>query len=195
MAEQRYEQARATKVSTKRDYDGGGWSKSDAKRATRKIKKSPLLIVIALSLVVGIVGGFFLTKATTTFKMNNFYVGGVASAEVDYVLVDMTSHKERIIDADQKSGTPVGVTTDMVYQTMKLKDEGVTAKFFGKDISDTVTVKYYYREDISHDKREVSGIDVSTAGVYYIEYTSSHFAHKNTTLIRTIIVTEVEVDG
>ena len=195
MAEKRYEQARATRVSGNHEFDTDGVNKSSMKRASRKIKSSPLLIVIAVSLVVGVVCGFFFARGTSAFTMNDYTVNGVVAPEADYVVVDMTAHKEKLVDEDQKSGTPVGVTMGQVYSTMKLNDGGVCAKFLGKDISNTITVKYYYREDISHDKIEGTGIDVSTAGVYYIEYTSSHFAYKNVTLIRTIIVTGVETDG
>ena len=127
--------------------------------------------------------------------MNAYNVNGVASTEVDYVYVDMSAHKEQLKEEDKKKEHPVGVTTGQVYSTMKLEDAGVTAKFLGFDITDTVTVKYYYREDISHDMVQVSAVDVQVAGVYYIEYTSSHFAFKNIKLIRTVVITEVEVDG
>jgi len=192
--DKRYEQARATKVSGKSEFDSDSIKGSTVRKGYRKIKKSPLLIIIAVSLIVGIVAGFFITKSTSAFKMNGYSVNGISATEVDYVVVDMTTHKDNLVDADQK-GAKVGVSMDQVYATMNLVDGGVTAKFLGMDITDTVTVKYYYREDISHDMKEVSKIDVSTAGVYYIEYTSSHFAYKDVVLIRTIIVTGVEVDG
>ena len=195
MAQSKYEQARAVKQSSRRDFDMGSINSSSARKGYKKVKKSPILLIITIFLILGAVGGFFLARSTCEFYMNDYKVKGVTSAEVDYVYVDMSSHKEQLIEIDKASDHPVGVTTGQVYSTMTLEDGGVTAKFFGTDISDSVSVKYYYREDISQDMIEVSSIDVKTAGVYYIEYTSSHFAYKNIKLIRTIVVTEVEVDG
>lgn len=195
MADPKYEKARAVKQSSRREVDTGSIKTSSVKRGYKKIKKSPILIIIAVFLILGATAGFFVAKFTCTFHMNEYKVNGVNSQEADYVYVDMSAHKDNLIDADKKSASPTGVTTGQVYSTMKLEDCGVTAKFLGLDITNTVTVKYYYREDISHEMIQVSSVDVKTAGVYYIEYTSSHFAYKDIKLIRTIIVTEVEVDG
>ena len=195
VAGSKYEQARAVKQSGRRDIDTGSISSSSARRGYKKLKKSPLLLIIAIFLSLGAVGGFFLAKSSCVFYMNEYKVNGAKSTEIDYIYVDMSAHKNKLVEADKASGHPVGVTTGKVYSTMILEDGGVTASFLGIDITDSVTVKYYYREDISHDMVQVSAIDIKTAGVYYIEYTSSHFAYKNVKLIRTIIVTEVEVDG
>ena len=190
MADSRYEQARAVKKSNRSEANVNIKS-SSVKRGYKKIKKSPLLIVIAVFLCLGIVAGFFVSRETCSFYMNDYKVNGVSSVEADYVYVDMTMHKQQLIASLGAESFTMG----QVYSTLDLKDGGVTAKFLGMDISDSVTVKYYYREDISHEMVAVSSIDVQTAGVYYIEYTTSHFAYKNVKLIRTIIITEVEVDG
>ena len=195
MANSKYEQARAVKEQGRREVDMTSIKTSSVKRGYKKVKKSPILIVIVVFLVLGAVAGFFIAKNSCVFYMNDYFVNDVVASEVDYVYVDMSVHKQQLIEADKKTAIPVGVTTEQVYSTMKLKDCGVTAKFLGVDITDSVKVKYYYREDISHNMVEVSAVDVKTAGVYYIEYTSSHFAYKDIKLIRTIIVTEVEVDG
>lgn len=189
-----YDRARAVRTSSERDIDFE-LSKSSRRKATKTIKKSPLLIIIAVTLIVGIVGGFFLMKGLSKFEMNDYLVNGVASIESDYVVVDMTAHKESLVDKAKKSGDTDGITTEELYENTVLEDTGVTIKFLGMDIKDSLKTKYYYREDISHDITEVGGIDITVPGVYYIEYTSTHFAYKNVTLIRTIIVTGVEVDG
>ena len=90
--------------------------------------------------------------------------------EVDYVVIERDNSEDPIV----------------------LDDEGVTCKIFGIDLSKSVSVKYFYREDITKDATEVENINLDVAGVYYIEYTSSNFLYKNTTLIRTVIVSEVE---
>lgn len=121
--------------------------------------------------------------------MSAYSVNGVASAEVDYIVIDMSAIKESYLLENPNA------EMEEVYSSVKLNDGGFVCKFFGIDISDKVTTTYYYREDISHDWSKVNGIDVTTAGVYYIEYKSNHFAFENSTLIRTIIVTGVENDG
>lgn len=183
-----YAKARATKknsksVSTKK-LDG-----NNKKKIVKSVKKSPILLIVLLMLALGIAGGFFSWGYLSPFKMQGYLVNGVASEEVDYVVVDISEIKENILKDDPTK------TMDEIYESIILEDGGVVCKFFGIDVSDTVSVRYLYREDISHDTQDVDKIDISTAGVYYIEYTSSHFAFKNTTLIRTIVVMEVENDG
>ena len=182
-----YSCARATKKST--SISSSAPSKKSTKKAINAFKKSPILIVAVLFFIIGVAGGFFAFKALSPFELNNYLVNGKISAETDYVIIDISAIKEEFL------ATKADATMEEIYASINLKDELVTCKFFGADIGDTISTKYYYREDISHNTKEVTGIDVQTAGVYYIEYTSNHFAHKNTTLIRTIIVTEVENDG
>lgn len=185
----RWAAARAAKERKRLDTSNINISKRQKNKAIKTVKKSPVLIVIAIALIIGLLGGFFSFMLLSPFEMNDFMVNGVASSEKDYVIVDMLD-----IKGDYLVENP-DASMEEIYSSVKLKDEGFECKFFGIDVSDTVTKKYYYREDISHDQEEVADIDIQTAGVYYIEYTSSHFAFKNKVLIRTIIVTEVENDG
>lgn len=184
-----YSKARAKKTSSSKVSTNSSISKSDAKKVASKVKKSPILIVVVLALIIGAAAGWFAYDYLSGFEMAAFSVCGVECSESDYVIVDVSTLKEEYLKIDADA------TMEEIYASINLKDDGVVCKFFGVDVSSTVTTKYYYREDISHDVKEVSGIDVQTAGVYYIEYTSSHFAFKSTTLIRTVIVTEVENDG
>ncbi len=184
-----YSRARATKKKASASFARGTMTASEKRQAEAKIKKSPILIVVILSLILGALSGFFAFKYLSPFNMNAYYVNGVASSETDYVVIDMSAIKEDYLkenpDADMEE----------IFNSITLKDDGFVCKFFGVDVSKSVTTTYYYREDISHDWSKVDGIDITTAGVYYIEYKSSHFAFKHSTLIRTIIVTEVENDG
>ena len=184
----RWAAARAAKEK-KRLETNVSMSKREKKKAVNTVKKSPVLIVIVIALILGAVGGFFGFTYLSPFEMKDFSVNGVTSQEKDYIVIDMEEIKEKYFldHADAKM--------QEFYSSILLKDDGVDCKFFGFDISDSVSIKYYYREDISHDSVTVDGIDLTKAGVYYIEYTSTHFVFKNTTLIRTIIVTEVENDG
>ena len=182
----KYSKSRATKKSSS---IGVNISAKQQKKVAKTIKKSPLLTLAIIFLIVGAVGGFFAYKTLSLFAMNTFTINGVASAENDYVIVDLMEIKSSYLQAN-----PTAKMED-VYASITLHDNSVNCKFFGMDKTDTITIKYFYREDISHDAKQVEGIDVKTPGVYYVEYTSSFFAFKNSTLIRTIIVTEVENDG
>ena len=183
-----YSKARATKKTSSINLKTN-INKKDQNKAIKSIKKSPILILALVFLLLGAVGGFFAYKMLSTFELNTFVVNGVASAENDYIVVDLSEIKEDYFQSNSDK------TIEDFYASISLKDNTVSCKFFGIDKSDTIVTKYYYREDISHDAVEVNKIDLETAGVYYIEYTSSFFAFKNSTLIRTIIVTEVENDG
>ena len=184
-----YSRARATKKKASASFARGTMTASERRRASSKIKKSPVLLIIILALAIGLAGGYFAFNYLSPFKMNAYSVNGVASAEVDYIVIDMSAIKESYLLENPNA------EMEEVYSSVKLNDGGFVCKFFGVDVSDNVTTTYYYREDISHDWSKVNGIDVTTAGVYYIEYKSNHFAFKNSTLIRTIIVTEDENDG
>ena len=193
-SENSYERARAYRSDERRQTaDQPSISKSKAKRQAKKIIKSPLLLVIVITSIIGILGGYFLTKALCTFELNEYYVSGTIAAEKDYVIVDVSAHKEKREDAALKAGQEI--TMEEIYSSLGLVDKGASIKFMGVDVSDSVVVNYYYREDISHETKKTDKIDVSVPGVYYIEYTSSHFAFKNVKLIRTVIVTGVEIDG
>ena len=72
----RYEQARAQRTSTRADVDVDFNSKKTRKYA-KKVTKSPLLLIVVITAIIGIVGGFFITNALCKFEMNDYYVGGV----------------------------------------------------------------------------------------------------------------------
>ncbi len=185
-----YSKARAKKSkSTNINAPDIDISKSDAKKVANKVKKSPILVVVLIALVIGVAAGYFAFDFLSGFEMLAYSVNGVESVETDYVVIDMSVIKEEYLKTDADA------TMDEIFASVTLSDNGAECKFFGFDVSPSINTKYYYREDISHDVSEVEKIDIQTAGVYYIEYTTSHFAFKSQTLIRTIIVTEVENDG
>ena len=189
-----YDKARA--MRSKEGWSYGSeykMSKSNQNKAKSAMKKSPILVVILVSVIFGVVAGFFVARSTCEFKMNDYYVNSVKAIEMEYVFVDVSEHKSVYFAEDIVAGNVINA--EDVYKTLNLLDKGVTIKFLGNDISNTISTRYLYREDISHDVKEVSKVDVSQPGIYYIEYTSSHFAFKHITLIRTIVVTGVELDG
>ena len=180
-----YSRAKAKKKESKTLEFEEGLSKTEKKKISSKVKKSPLVLIALIFLVVGAVAGYFAFDYLSTFEMNEYKVNGVVSTEADYVVIDFANIKEELEKTDDE------VLLDELY-AVALEDGGVTCKIFGIDITNSVSIKYYYREDISKDAKEVKGIDVKVPGVYYIEYSSSNFLYKSNSLIRTIVVTEVE---
>lgn len=165
-------------------------SSKSAAKAVKKIKKSPIAVLLIIFLIAGAVVGFVVANQTTYFTFNAYTVDGVASDEADYVVIDLTEKK---LEFEETLGR--ALTVQEVADSIKIEDGGIEICFLGKFVADTVLSKIYYREDLSHDECEVSEIDLTVAGTYYVEYVSSHFAFKNTKLIRTIFVTGVEENG
>lgn len=185
-----YSKARATKSSKEFSSNkGSNLSKRQQNKVKKTILKSPVLIVSLLFLIIGVAGGFYAFKFLSPFEMKGYKVNGVACAENDYVVIEMQELKDDYFAKNSQA------EMEDFYASISIEDLGFECKFFGVDMSNTVKTKCYYREDISHSAVETDKIDIETPGVYYIEYTSSHFAFKNKTLIRTIIVTGVENDG
>ncbi len=179
--------ARAGK--TKKKIEDIEISSRDKKKIQKAFKKSSILVVSCLFLIVGLVAGYFAFSYLSHFEMNAFTVNGEVSEEVDFVTIDISQIKDEL----EKDGE--AVTIETLFSSIEIEDKGVKCSVFGADLSNTVSTKYFYREDISYDAEEVDKIDLQTAGVYYIEYTSSHFLYRTKKLIRTIIVTGVEIDG
>ena len=72
------------------------------------------------------------------------------------------------------------------------KELGVKCIAFGKDVSDSVQIKYLYREGLTQDTKEVDKITKDIAGIYYVVYTSSNIKYKKVHLVRTVTVYRVE---
>lgn len=103
------------------------------------------------------------------------------------VLSFFTKTDEFILKADQSG------KIDMV---LNVGDEyieyGASCISFGKDESGLVERKYYYRVDEYTDYVECESVDTSTSGIYYVEYKTTSFKYSGVTLIRAIVVNEVE---
>ena len=191
-----YNKSRAVKKQQEtKSIDTDVLSKRQKRKIKTKIKNSTILLIVAITLVIGVATGFLLQKFTSSFVMNNFYVNGVVSEEKDYVFIDLTQVKEKLENTKALSGDDTPVTITEVSSSVKLEDEGASLKFFGINKNKAIKTRILYREDISHDVVEVSKIDLNVAGVYYIEYSTTHFSYKNVKLIRTVVVTGVEIDG
>ena len=70
---------------------------------------------------------------------------------------------------------------------------GVKCFAFNKDISSNVKIEYFYREDITKDYAQVSGVDCEKPGIYYVTYTVDNIKYRTVKLIRNVIVTREEV--
>lgn len=139
----------------------------DLERAARKgLSKAGLAwLLIILFLIVGAVGGFFAVKFA--FKNDAFAMNTYSNGSIDITIGE---------DGDALTYTELGAK----------------CVAFGKDVSNEIVVKYYYRADATETQVEVAGVDETKAGMYYAVYTSKAARYKNTTLIRNIYVTEVE---
>lgn len=69
---------------------------------------------------------------------------------------------------------------------------GVKCVAFGQDVKDSVSIKYFYREDITHDVQEVTEINPDKIGFYYAVYTSSNVKYRHVQLIRNVVVVGAE---
>ena len=119
-----YSKSRAKKKETRNIEYEDKLSKAEKKKLTNKVKKSPLLIIAFLFLIIGGVGGYFAFDYLSAFEMNVYKVNGVASQEVDYVVIERANLEQPIV----------------------LDDAKVTCKIFGIDVSNSVSIKYYYEE-------------------------------------------------
>lgn len=177
--------------ATKNNYGSNKKVDFKTKKNIKKSLKSPIIIVFIICLTVGLVTGFFIGKAATKFEMNNLVFNGT-EIYGDYLYIELNSIKEELESKDESGGN---VSEEQIKNAIKIENEGVVIKFFGKDLSDTVKKEYFYREDMSHDEEKVDEIDYLKVGTYYVTYTSSHFAFKRYKLIRTIVITGAEIDG
>ena len=130
-------------------------------RAAKKGFKKMNLLIAVVFLAVGVLAGFFGLKfafSNDTFELN----AGTMKNEIMFI------------------------GADEAYQ--KYEELGVTCVSFGKDYSKDVTIKYYYRTDLTEEVKEVSKVDETIPGMYYAVYTTNAPRYKSVTLIRNIAV-------
>lgn len=161
-----YSSMKATRA--KRNYDAEvSVSRSNKKKIKKQARKMNLLIVLPL-LVIGLLAGFFGMKFA--FKNDGFEL--VEGKTVDEIMY-------------------IGGEGD--YE--KYTELGVKCISFGKDYSGEVTVEYFYRADLSQTQTKVDGVDETVPGMYYAVYTTTAPRYKKVTLIRNVVVLEVEDNG
>ena len=144
--------------------------KTKAKRQIKKSFKGIGLgwILIAIFLVVGLVGGYIGARYVCRFDVYEMQTYENGQADITIGLdEDITSYQEL----------------------------GVKCIAFGKDISHKFTVKYYYRDDLTEDEVEVTGVDVTQPGIYYAVYSVPTVKYKMVKLIRNIIIMREEDNG
>ena len=182
-----YNKSRATKVEKSSEISAS--SVKVSKQTIKKLKKYPAVIAVVVFLVIGTIVGYVLAPKFNSFELGTYTVNGIEQ-ENDYVEIDLTEVK------DDLSNSPSEVVTiDDIINAVTLNDGGAKATFLGKSVDSTIIKTYYYREDGTKPYEKVDSLDLSKAGIYYEEFTSSHFAFRSSKLIRTIIVTGVEQDG
>lgn len=182
-----YNKSRATKVAKTSEISAPDVKVN--KRTIKKLKKYPVIIAVIAFLLIGAVAGYILAPKFNRFELGAFTVNGAAQ-ENDYVEIDLTEVKDKLSASSSSE-----ITMDDIIGAVTLSDGGAKATFLGKSVDNTIIRTFYYREDGSKPYVKVDGLDLSKAGIYYEEFTSSHFAFRSSRLIRTIIVTGVEQDG
>ncbi len=160
------------------------------KKQYNKLKKSPLFAAACVFLIIGVIIGYFLAFNFNKFELSCFKVNNIAAQNNKNVEINLSDIKKEL--ATQLNREPTDA--ELFYGTT-LQDCGVNITFLGTSVANTVTATTYYRTDMTCDVTPTDKIDVSKAGIYYIEYTSSHFAFKNAKLVRTIHITGVENNG
>ena len=136
-------------------------TKKKTKSTVKKaVKKSNgRVILYAVLIVVFAVVAFFGVK--TIFKNDGFYIHDYASS----------------------NSPDVTLYLDDTYV-----EYGARATAFNKDITEQVSIAYYYRLTDYDDAVLCDNIDTKTPGVYYAVYTVENFRFKAVTLVRTVTV-------
>lgn len=161
--------AKATAVKREKTSQTIKQKKSNVKLNKKKIKRSlkkPIILCAVIFFVIGIVGGFFAINYLT--KNDCFVMTKYSNGETDIS-----------IGAGEEYSS---------YQEI-----GVKCIAFNKDISSSVKIEYFYREDITKDYTQVSGVDCEKSGIYYVTYTVDNIKYKTVKLIRNVIVTREEI--
>lgn len=168
-----YSKMKATKVSR----NAGGSSRSSSKiisekninKSKRSLKKIGISwIVVAITLVIGLLAGFGITKLITR---NDTY--------------------EMITYASGNADVYIGQDEEIKTYT----ELGIKCIAFGKDVSDKFKVTYYYRTDLTEKEIQVDRVDETKEGIYYAIYTSPSKKYSTVKLIRNIIVLKGEDNG
>lgn len=137
------------------------------KSVQKQVKKGNYLIIaLILFFIVGVVGGYFTYSAIC--RNDCFTIIGYA----DY-------SSEIVIGQDEELNEYV--------------EQGAKCVSFGKDISDKVKITYKYREDLTYDAVEVSGVDKDVAGYYYVIYNVDDIKYGSVTLMKLVVVTREEL--
>lgn len=164
-----YSSMKAQKKSKKSPEIDFNLSKKEQKSIEKSIKRSGVsIILVIVLLLVGALGGWLVCK--------------FAFSSDTYAMVAYGSGKSDIV---------IGPDGDDEHYT----ELGVKCIAFGKDISSECTVTYYYRADLTQDEVKVDGVDETVPGMYYAKYQCNNIKYKSVTLIRNIVVLEVEDNG
>lgn len=156
-----------------------------SKKQYNKLKKSPLVAAACVFLIIGAIIGYIFAFNFNKFELASFKVNNIDAENNQSVKINLSALREQL--ALQLSREP---TDAELFKSIILQDFGVNITFLGVSVANTVTSSVYYRKDMTCDVTLTDKIYVYKTGIYYIEYTSSHFAFKNAKLIRTIYVTE-----
>ena len=144
-------------------------SEKNIKKSKKSLSKMGISwIIIAASILVGLLAGFLTTKLITK---NDVY--------------------EMVTYANGSADVYIGKEEDVKYYS----ELGVKCISFGKDVSNKFSVTYYYRADETQDEVKVDKVDETKEGIYYAVYTSPAKKYSTVKLIRDIFVLKGEDNG
>lgn len=160
-----YSKMKATKVE-KNANPSVKLSKKDINSTKKSVKKLGVSwIVVVVAIVIGLLGGYFITSAITK---NDTY--------------------EMVTYANGSADVYIGPEED--FQTYE--ELGVRCVAFGKDYSSKCTVTYFYRADLTEDAVQVESVDITKEGIYYAVYKTPSAKYSTVKLIRNIFVLKEE---
>ncbi len=157
-----YSSMKATKVKKKTTDIDFSISKKNKKRAKSAIKKSKIAWIPVIFVLLMAFAGGFFAHKLA-FKNDTYAMIGE-----DTIFIGVEE------------------------QQQKYTELGVTCIAFNKDYSKDCTVKYYHRTSLEESEVEVEKVDETKPGIYYAVYTCPANKYKKVTLIRNIIVREVQ---
>lgn len=110
----------------------------------------------------------------------------VLAAVLGYIALSMFTKNDTFAMVSYTDGGEIDCVINVGDEYI---EKGASCIAFGKE--ENVNLSYYYRLDEYSDSVEVSEIDTTVAGIYYVKYTCEAIKYSNIELVRTVEVLEI----
>lgn len=110
----------------------------------------------------------------------------VLAAVLGYIALSMFTKNDTFAMVSYTDGGEIDCVINVGDEYI---EKGASCIAFGKE--ESVNLSYYYRLDEYSDSVEVSEIDTTVAGIYYVKYTCEAIKYSNIELVRTVEVLEI----